>query len=682
MDDPWIGKTIGGCLLQSLIGRGGMGAIYLAHQIHLDRKVAVKLLLSSKLISQNPEKESLVKRFQQEARLAAKLQHPNAMQVYNFGEEEGVYYIVMQYIDGVNLDYLIKKNGPFTIQECVYILKEVARPLVVAHEQGIIHRDIKPANIMKRQDNSIVLTDFGLAKPLHLLSTLSSPGDCIGTLGYMSPEQASGQGEVDHRTDIYSLGASVFHLLTGRRPFEGNNPVEIVYKQVTSTPPGIQELRKDIPLPLVKVIEKMMDRDLKKRFQSVHHLLTVVESLENKGAFPTHSPKSSRMRPKVKATTQLLPSPVLSGEQELTGRLRKYFHLSKSNPCQAQGCSQVWKLEQIANQESLLFNGKVWCKECLWHQFSLTLAGAKIGKYDVGSFGDYWLAIKGADYFMPNEPAQFIYRFPLKKPKKGWDRMLQRIERGFSLVSQISSHTLLRVGRYVAMQEHGFAYVPIEYIAGATLDQLIEGEAFTLRETVTLLRKLAQSLGILHENGLVHRNVTPHSIYLSLNGGARLGNFTMTKSLVSQQQAFTASVAGGVAPFKEYCMEYWLQVDDDTGETPTFIPGNITTNFNCILGTLAYMSPEQTLGVQGVDSRSDLWSWGVVGFGLLEGKRPFPEDNLWDTAQAIREKELPLLSQEIPTSLQKIIYKALEKNVEKRFQSANEIIQSLDLLKL
>ena len=163
MNDPRIGKTIGGCRIESLIGKGGMGAVYLAHQLHLDRKVAVKLLLSSLLGNEKETKDALVKRFRQEAFFAAKLQHPNAVQIYDFGEQEDTYYIVMQYIDGKNLEELLKERGALSIEDCLYIVKEVARALKAAHELGIVHRDIKPANIMMRRDRSIVVTEIGRA---------------------------------------------------------------------------------------------------------------------------------------------------------------------------------------------------------------------------------------------------------------------------------------------------------------------------------------------------------------------------------------------------------------------------------------------------------------------------------------------------------------------------------------
>ena len=680
MSDTWIGKIIGGCRLECLIGKGGMGVVYMAHQLHLDRKVAIKILSPARL-SSCAEQQNVIKRFQREARLAARLQQDNAVQIYDFGEDNDIYYIIMQYIRGMTLEQLLQKNGPLSVEQCLHVIKEVAKALEAAHGQGIIHRDIKPANIMIRRDKTIVVADFGLAKVTHLLSTISIVGACLGTLGYMPPEQTTGDQEIDHRSDIYSLGATCFHLLTGRRPFEGDSAVAIIYKQAMAKPPDIRQFRNDVDEPVIAIIQRMMAHDPNDRWQSASELLAAVAEVEAGGGSKEiktvvkSNARSHGRRKKHRTVTQLLAPPLLPGEQRLASRVSDFWGLKENNHCQRQGCSQEWTQAQIADKKALIFRRRIWCAECLWQQFSHNMAGGRIGKLESGHLGDYWLSIKAVDEFVPGEPMRILYRFPLRRPKKNWEVMLQRIQRGFGLIHNIHSNNLIRVGRYTECPEHGIAYVPLEYVAGVTLDHLslhLEHniQKLTLSEVIALLRKLAQAMSVLHRANIVHRNITPRGIYLSLNGGVRLGNFSMAKSFTGRED-----LSLGASNFFEAIEDWQQNSADDTSQDA----GEITTNLNSVIGTLAYMSPEQTISSLQVDQRSDIWSWGVVAYELSTGRRPFPEDNAWNTVQAIRDGDIPDIGLSIPSFLQNIISRALTRDVEKRCQNANEIVRALDL---
>ena len=682
MNDAWIGKIIGGCRLECLIGKGGMGAVYLAHQLHLDRKVAMKILSPARLGSCT-EQQNTIKRFQREARLAARLQHANAVQIYDFGEDNNVYYIVMQYIRGITLEQLLQKSGPLAVAQCLHVIKEVARALQAAHEQGIIHRDIKPANIMIRRDKTIVVTDFGLAKAAHILSTISVVGGCIGTLGYMPPEQTTGEKDVDHRADIYSLGATSFYLLTGHCPFEGNNAMAVIYKQALAQPPDIQQFRQDIAESVIAIIQRMMAHDPNQRWQSASELLTAVTEVEATGlsqeikTMPNQAPMPGR-RKKHRTVTQLLAPPLLPGEQQLANRVSNFLGIRENNHCQKKDCPQEWAPAQIIDKKALIFHREIWCRECLWQELPHKMAGGRIGKLESGHLGDYWLSIKAVDEFLPGEPVRILYRFPLQRSKKNWNIMLQRIKRGFSLIRKIHSNNLIRVGSYTECPEHGIAYVPLEYVSGVTLDRLSihiaeNGQKLELAEIIALLRKLAQAMSVLHRANIVHRNITPRGIYLSLNGGVRLGNFSMAKPFAGRED-----LSLGASNIFEA-----IEALQENGADPhSQEVGEITTNFNSVIGTVAYMSPEQTISSIQIDQRSDIWSWGIVAYELLAGRRPFPENNIWDTVQAIRDGDTPDFDVAIPQVLQNIISRALTRDVEQRCQSANEIVRALDLAKL
>jgi serine/threonine protein kinase len=267
--DQFIGKTLGSCKINRKIGEGGMGAVYLAHHIGLDKNVAVKIL--PPWFSKDDER---VKRFIREARSSASIEHLNIIQVFDIriSQPEGFYYIVMQYIDGESLDALIKRQGKLPLHEATRIIKDAASALAVAHNKGVIHRDIKAENIMLTKNGEVKLMDFGLAKIGNTKSSISSPGDIIGTPHYMSPEQARGEA-VDARTDVYSLGITYYYALTGKQPFEGTTPITIIMKHLNEQPPDPQIASPDMPLSVKSILSKMLSKDLRKRYQSAKELI-------------------------------------------------------------------------------------------------------------------------------------------------------------------------------------------------------------------------------------------------------------------------------------------------------------------------------------------------------------------------------------------------------------------------
>ena len=202
------------------IGEGGMANVYLAYDTILDRRVAIKVLRGD--LSGD---EKFVRRFQREALSASSLSHPNIVEMYDVGEDNGLYYIVMEYIEGKTLKQLIKKRGSLTLSEAIDIMLQLTDGISHAHDSYIIHRDLKPQNIMIREDGSIKITDFGIAMALNS-TQLTQTNSVMGSVHYLPPEQASGKGSTI-RSDIYSMGILFYELLTGQLPFKGDNAVEI-----------------------------------------------------------------------------------------------------------------------------------------------------------------------------------------------------------------------------------------------------------------------------------------------------------------------------------------------------------------------------------------------------------------------------------------------------------------------
>ena len=279
-----VTRDLTGCSMGELqvlrrLGRGGMADVYLATQVSLDRQVAVKVLRPN-LANDN----SYVERFRREARAAAKLSHPNIVQVYEVGQWDGLHYISQEYIDGCNLREQIDRDGPLSLEQGVAVMLGVGAALDAASAQGITHRDIKPENIMLSVKGDVKVADFGLARISNpdFQSELTQVGLTLGTPLYMSPEQVQGKS-VDVRSDLYSLGVTMFHVLTGRPPFEGDTPLAIAVKHLHDTADRMSESRVDDHVPewLDEVLIRLMAKEPQKRFETPASL---VDYLQRKSA--------------------------------------------------------------------------------------------------------------------------------------------------------------------------------------------------------------------------------------------------------------------------------------------------------------------------------------------------------------------------------------------------------------
>lgn len=238
-----------------------MANVYLAHDIILNRDVAVKILRGDLA---NDEK--FVRRFQREAISASSLNHPNIVEMYDVGEDDGKYFIVMEYVDGKTLKSLIKRRGALTLPEVIDIMLQLTSGIAHAHESYIIHRDIKPQNVMILEDGTVKITDFGIAMALNS-NELTQTNSVMGSVHYLPPEQANGTGATI-KSDIYSLGILMFELLTGKLPFKGENAVEIAIKQMRDSIPSVVEMNEDIPQSIENVILKACAKNPKNRYNS------------------------------------------------------------------------------------------------------------------------------------------------------------------------------------------------------------------------------------------------------------------------------------------------------------------------------------------------------------------------------------------------------------------------------
>jgi len=261
-----------------LIGEGGMANVYLAYDIILDRKVAVKVLRGDLA-----EDEKFVRRFQREAIAASSLNHPNIVEVYDVGEDDGKYFIVMEYVDGKTLKSLVKKRGALTLPEVIDIMLQLTSAIGCAHESYIIHRDIKPQNVIILEDGRVKVMDFGIAAQLNS-NDLTQTNSVMGTVYYLPPEQANGN-VTTAKSDIYSLGILMYELVVGKVPFKGDSPVEVAIKQMREKIPDITLANPDIPQSIENIILRACAKNPKNRYDSVEEMREDLETALDKDRF-------------------------------------------------------------------------------------------------------------------------------------------------------------------------------------------------------------------------------------------------------------------------------------------------------------------------------------------------------------------------------------------------------------
>lgn len=265
--DDFAGEQVGHYAIERCLGKGGMGAVYLARDLTLDRPAAIKLLLHS--IAHQP---GVLERFQREAKAAAGLAHPNIVQVYGVGFDDDPPYIAMEYVEGSSLEAIMRQRGPMPWQQALNIVGQVGVALDCAHQKGIVHRDIKPANILIDKQGRARVTDFGIAKVAQAETQLTATGTFVGTPQYMSPEHC-GRGAIGPQSDLFSLGVTAYELLSGRLPFVGDTPASLVFQIAHDTPEPLASHVPGIPASVNLLIERLLAKDLSTRYQSAQELL-------------------------------------------------------------------------------------------------------------------------------------------------------------------------------------------------------------------------------------------------------------------------------------------------------------------------------------------------------------------------------------------------------------------------
>jgi predicted Ser/Thr protein kinase len=303
-DDPRIGTELAGFRIEAVIGRGGMGTVYLAEQLRYGRKVALKVLAPELSVD-----ESFRERFEREWQAATRVEHPNIVPIYEAGEAEGVLYIAMRYVEGVDLNALLEREGRLDPDLTLAITGQVGVALDAAHQHGLVHRDVKPANILIASDvglegQHVYLTDFGVAKQTQTRSGLTRAGFFVGTVDYAAPEQIEGKA-LDGRADVYALGCVLYQCLTGSLPYEKDSEVAMLYAHVSEPPPSLAEKRPDLPAELGAVITKALAKSPDHRYSTCRELIAAARA-----ATAGWKPRAGATPTVVEATRTVIDAPV------------------------------------------------------------------------------------------------------------------------------------------------------------------------------------------------------------------------------------------------------------------------------------------------------------------------------------------------------------------------------------
>ena len=304
------GKMIGHYEILSWLGAGGMGEVYLAQDSQLKRKVAIKVLSPSLT-----HDERGLRRFEQEARAASALNHPNILTIFEFGRDQGIHFIAAEYVEGETVRQKLA-HGRLEPPVAVDIAAQIGKALVAAHSSGIVHRDIKPDNVIVRHDSLVKVLDFGIAKlteaqssqaldPAHRAASqsLSQAGVVIGSAKYMSPEQARGQS-VDARSDLFSLGVVLYEMIAGRAPFEGQTANDVIAEVLKGTPPRLDSLHPDVPHGIVEIIDKALCKERDARYPSAKEMLADLQTLQEEIQFKAKLTNATTLKTDTSAAGQ------------------------------------------------------------------------------------------------------------------------------------------------------------------------------------------------------------------------------------------------------------------------------------------------------------------------------------------------------------------------------------------
>ena len=479
--NPWAtpGAQIGKYRIERLLGKGGMGAVYLATQLDLGRRVVIKTM------TRGEDSPVLVERFRREALAAARITSDHAVKVYDWGTAGSSHYIVMEYVSGKAVNELLVERGRIPVEEASKIVLDAARGLRAAHELGILHRDVKPGNLMMTAEGRVKVADFGLAKGVRSegSATLTADGSTLGSPAYMAPEQAEGSPTLDARADVYALGVTFYELLVGVRPFAGRSLFEIQKQKEAGTFAPLWKVVPTIFPEVEKLVVSMIAKEKEKRPATMKDVIERLEAaLARGGSAPGPSaPLLAAVQSTAPGATvaTITREPIQKGDLAPSTRLGRYVITRLLG---RGGMGAVYLAKQVDLQRDLV------------------------------------VKVMSAD--KANEPG-----------------LVERLKREAAAAARIESDFVVRV--YDAGVENGIPFIAMEYVDGSSLAQIVQrkGRLSALEATRAIIGA-ARGLKAAHELGVLHRDVKPANILVSKTGKVKVADFGVAK--VDSESQLTA----------------------------------------------------------------------------------------------------------------------------------------------
>jgi serine/threonine protein kinase/formylglycine-generating enzyme required for sulfatase activity len=620
-----MGDVLDGTMVQSILDLTDVPADYTA-PIQPGQRVALKLLRPQ--LTSNKE---FVERFWREAKIVTMLQHDSIVRGLDAGQADEAYYFAMEFVEGRSVGSLLELEGALPEATALEIVLQVARGLQYAYERELIHRDIKPDNIMLTPEGHAKLADFGLARSVAADATqLTAAGQIMGTPYYLAPEQARGE-TVDIRSDIYSLGATLYHMVTGHTPFEAPSAIALITKCLTEVPPLANEKNANVSEALSKIIAKMMAKEVSERYQTPSELIGALEPI----AMPTDSPELSisfMSMGEVGNVKDLL--------QKAAGKEAKPSdELTMPGPAAPKKSTATQKkLESTAGilNDPLLSKLPTVnnCKK-LGHVILLQ----KLGQGGMGA------VYRGRHEILDIDVAVKVMLFPPTMSDDQQEMMKQRFIREARIAIQLEHPGIVRTFEIGIDQTTGLTYIVMEFVPGKSAadfvsEMKLRGEQMSEKQALNIIRQAAEALGSAHKMGVVHRDI-------------KLGNL-----LIRESDAAVKIADMGLA--KSLGGEDSMQM----------------TRSDSALGTPAYMAPEQASSAKDVGPKSDIYALGASLFNLVTGKVPFEGSSLFEVLSKVVNQAPPSLAGQRPdltANVDRIAQKAMAKRPEDRYETAQDL---------
>lgn len=617
------------------IGRGGMSIVYRGDHPTLNKPVAIKVL--SEFLGSD---SNFINRFQKEADILSSFRHANIVSILDYGQQDSKYYIVMEYIEGFTVQQMITQTGPLPLNIITNILQGVSTALAYTHRKSIVHQDIKSSNIMVDNNGHVMVTDFGLSRNISLDNLEQRSNEIVGTLSYCAPEQLDHKmGKIDATTDIYSLGVVFYEMATGQLPFaDDNTSVNIAYQHINVMPESPKKLKPDLLLKASSMIMKMLKKKQSERYQNMEEVLKDIQELqdvsqyyrpkyeeEEEGSFFVFQPDGDDSKAQLMTHDSEVPMMISSEDEEIDQDQNQDLEETPYNNAETKDSEPIMEevntVTQSNNEAEFGFDTDPYIGKEIKHRYRIQklILRRILSKlyYGVDLVKDIPVTIQ-----LPNESR------PTFKT---------RINREIETMKKIDHPGFVKFIDIV--EEEGVHFVIREYVEGSSVKNLLKREQLSIKRSVLIALDVLDALAYLHQRKIIHRDLNSDVVMIPKKGRTRISSLGFTRV----EDASSVS----------------------SGE---------------FLGVVQYTAPEQ-ITQSFSDARTDIYAVGVLLFEMLTGSPPF-DSTLPVEVMDMHLKKVPRFPEDfqkgIPLTLQRIVLKALSKQPEQRFQTAEEMTDALE----